>query len=121
MPGDINSFGQALEKYVELLSHPDDLKTLAEKTVELNKLAHSVMTAASPLLRTTATDLEHLLNAPVSVKDKSVSILEASEHYTENPSDLTALIDELRQNKDAFQLMRQELSILSTDAKKPQS
>ncbi len=112
MAAEIPSFGQALEKYVELLSHPDDLKVLAEKTIELDKLAHTVITAA-------ATDLKTLLKTPISVKDKSFSILEASKHYTENPSDLTALIDELRHNKDAFQLMRQELSILSTDAKKP--
>lgn len=116
------SLDQALDKYAELLSHPtlqpEDLKIIAQKTIELDKLAHSVMGAASPALRSTATDLEHLLQSPLY---KDVSILDASKHYLENPSteELPALVNDLQHNALALGLMRKELTLLSGSLKNP--
>jgi len=111
---------QALESYTELLVHPDpaspnDLETIAKKTVELSKLAHSVMQAASPTLRSTAGDLEHLLKSPLSTPNNTVSLLKASEDYLANPTntELKELVQELGHNNLALGLMRNELSILS--------
>jgi hypothetical protein len=116
------SLDQALDRYAELLSHPtlrpEDLKIIAQKTIELDKLAHSVMGAASSTLRSTAADLEHLLQSPLY---KDVSILNASKHYLENPSteELPALVQDLQHNELALGLMRKELTLLSGSLKNP--
>ena len=114
------ALGQALDSYAKLLDHPDpaspsDLEKIAEKTVELSKLAHSVMQAASQTLRSTAGDLEHLLQSPLSTPNNTVSLLKASEDYLANPenTELKELVQELGHNSLALGLMRNELSILS--------
>ncbi len=111
---------EALESYTKLLAHPDsatpsELETLAKKTIELSKLAHSVMQAASPALRSTAGDLEHLLKSPLSTPNNTVSLLKASEDYLANPTntELKELVQELGHNSLALGLMRKELTILS--------
>ena len=115
--------GQAIESYAKLLAHPNptnphDLETIAKKTVELSKLAHSVMHAASTAIRSTAGDLDKLLLAPIS---NEVSILKASEHYLENPAnvELGDLVQELCNNSLALGLMCNELALLSGSIKNP--
>lgn len=112
-----SNLSQALENYAKLLANPDPQKLddIARKTVELDNLAHSVMNAASPKLRNAAGDLEHLLQSPLSVMNKEVSILTASKHHLENPatSELKDLVQELCNNQLALGLMCNELTILS--------
>ncbi len=111
------NLGQALENYAKLFAHPttQNLEEIAQKTVELDKLAHSVMHAAAPAIRVVAGDLEHLLQSPLSVMNKDVSILTASKHYLENPAtaELGDLIQELCHNEFALGLMCNELTLLS--------
>jgi hypothetical protein len=118
-----NALGQALESYAKLFasSNPQNLQEIAQKTVELDKLAHSVMDAASPAIRSTAGDLEHLLTSPLSVMNKEVSILAASQHYLDNPAtaELSDLVQVLCNNKLALGLMCKELSLLSSAANNP--
>lgn len=128
-PGGGNPLSQALESYAELLdpSHAQNLdqnlRKIAQTTIELNHLAQSVMDAASPKLRSIGIDLEHLLQSPLSVTtmNQEVSILNASEHYLENPStaELGPLIQELRHNHEALVVMRNELILLSDAVKNP--
>ena len=79
------------------------------------------MSAASPVIRSTATDLEHLLQSPLSVMNKDVSILTASKHYLENPvtAELKDLVQELCHNKFALGLMCNELTLLSVATRSP--
>lgn len=120
-----HDLGEALEAYAELLnpSHPQNLEKIARVTIEISKLAQSVMHATSPTLRTIGTDVEHLLQSPYSVPtmDQDVSILKASEHYLENPStaELGPLIQELRHNPNALVVMCNELTLLSGAIKNP--
>ncbi len=118
------TLGQTLQTYAELLSHPNpsnprDLEAIARTTVELRESAKSVMHAASPVLRTAASDLENLLQSPLSVKGitSTVSILTASEHYLKNPAtaELGPLVQELCHNVYALERMRNELSLLSKE------
>ncbi len=120
-PRSASLLAPALENYAKLLANPnsDKLETIAQKTVELSNLAHSVMHAASPALRSTASDLEHLLTAPVSVMNKEVSILTACEHYRDNPEELNALVQELCHNPDALRVMCNELTLLSGAVRNP--
>lgn len=117
------NLSKALDKYAQLLSHPDPhkLKEIAEQTVALDTLAHSVIHAASPAIRTTASDLENLLKSPLSVSNKEVSILTASKHYIENPTtaELGDLVRELCHNELALGLMCKELTLLSSAIKNP--
>lgn len=118
-----NPLGQALESYAKLLGHPNsnDLETIAQRTVELSELAKSVMHAASPALRSTAGDLEHLLQSPYSTEHHTVSLLRASEDYLKDRAnaELPELIQELSQNQLALGLMCNELSLLSGTIKNP--
>ncbi|MGH2637797.1 MAG: hypothetical protein ACRDF4_00690 [Rhabdochlamydiaceae bacterium] len=116
-PGD-TSLGPALEAYAKLLAHPNpldsqNLQTIAQQTVALDKLAHSVISAASPAIRSIANDLEHLLQSPLF---NDVSILTASNNYLKNPStaELSNLVQELCHNKLALGLMCVELTLLSS-------
>lgn len=109
---------QAIESYAQLLEHPNpaspnELESIAKKTVELSHLAQSVVHAASPALRRAATDLEKLLQSPPSTN--TVSLLKASEDYLANPTntELKELVQELGHNSFALGLMRNELSLLS--------
>lgn len=115
--------GQALDSYAKLLGHPNsnDLAMIAKKTVELSELAKSVMHAASPALRSTAGDLEHLLQSPYSTQHHTVSLLKASEDYLQDPAnaELPELIAELSHNQLALGLMCNELSLLSGTIKNP--
>lgn len=120
--------GQAIESYANLLSHPNpanmhELKVIAEKTVELSKLARSVIHAASPALRGVADDLEKLLESPLSVSGmpENVSILTASEHYLNDPAtaELGPLVQELCHNSFALGVMCAELTLLSGSIKNP--
>jgi len=119
----MNDLGVALDSYAKLLVHPkpDDLKTIAQRTVELSQLAKSVMHAASPTLRLTAGDLEHFLQSPYTTEHHTVSLLTASEDYLKDPAnaELLELIQVLRQNQLALELMRNELSLLSGTIKNP--
>ncbi len=118
-----NPLGQALDSYAKLLGHPtsNDLEMIAQRTVELSKLAKSVMHAASPALRTTAGDLEHLLQSPYSTEHHTVSLLKASEDYLQDHgnAELPELIQELCHNQLALGLMCNELSLLSGTIKNP--
>lgn len=123
-----SSFGEALESYAGLFAHPNpsnanELKTIAQKTVELSRLAQSVMHAASPIIRTAADGLEKMLTAPLSVAEmpKQVSILTAAEHYLNDPAtaELGPLVQELCQNEYALHAMCRELTDLSAEIKNP--
>ena len=124
-PGDSTSLGSAIDSYAHLLSHqapatPQELKAIAEQTVKLNSLAQSVVHAASPAIRGAADDLEKILKSPLSVSDTNISILDAAEHYLKNPetAELKPLVEELRHNSFALDLMREELTLLSSSVKK---
>lgn len=121
-----HSLGQAIDYYATLLSHPNptnssDLQAIAQKTVELSKLAQSVMSAASPALRGAADDLEKLLQSPLSVPGMpgNVSILTAAEHYLSDPAtaELGPLVQELCYNHFALGIMCNELTLLSGSIK----
>lgn len=118
-----NPLGQALDSYAKLLGHPgsNDLKTIAQRTVELSKIAKSVMHAAPPALRTIAGDLEHLLQSPYSTEHHTVSLLKASEDFLQDPAnaELPELIQELSHNQLALGVMCNELSLLSGTIKNP--
>lgn len=125
-PRNSNSLGQAIESYADLLSHPNpantsELQAIAQKTVELSKLAQSVMHAASPALRGAADDLEKLLQSPLSVPGMpdNVSILTAAQHYLSDPAtaELGPLVQELCLNSFALGLMCNELTLLSGSIK----
>jgi mevalonate kinase len=113
----------ALDSYAKLFANPttEHLEEIARETVQLQKLAVSVMNATSPTIRTIASDLEHLLQSPHSVMNQEVSILRAAEHYLANHSneELKGIVRVLSHNQLALGVMCNELSLLSTAAKSP--
>ncbi len=123
-PPSPSEFGNAIEHYAHIFSaatpRPDQI---AKETIALSKQAHTVMTAASPVIKKAAADLEKLLETPVSIPEKpqGVSILTAAQHYMDNPTtaELEPLIKELYKNSLALKCMREELNLLSNSIKNP--
>jgi hypothetical protein len=117
-----DSLGSAIDSYAHLLSHPNpenpqDLRALAQQTIELNNLAQTVAHAVSPAIKNAADDLEKILKSPLS---ENISILVAAKHYLENPetAELKPLVEELCHNSFALELMRNELTLLASSVKK---
>jgi len=70
-------------------------------------------------LRDAGEIIENILSQPLSINglDKNISLLEAAKIYLENPAspELKKVVETFLQYPDAFQLMLQELKLLSKD------
>jgi hypothetical protein len=70
-------------------------------------------------LRDAGEIIENILSQPLSINglEKNISLLEAAQIYLDNPSspELKKVAETFLQYPDAFQLMLQELKLLSKD------